>query len=367
MTTRRAVACAVLLACAAAPGCGKKGALLPPLSRTPQKAEAVSVLQRGATLLVSWKNPVKSVDGSVLAGVSETEIWVFEQEKAKAMAGKMTARDFEGKARLAASLKKEGFAALRKDKESDAAGFIYPYSLAGKKPAALRIFFAVRVRDSRSRRSDLSDPVSIDPQVGPGPPTELAAQALEDRIELVWKAPAANFDGSAPAVVSGYNVYRRGADGPDKLVNTGLVPETKYEDRDFIYGAPVRYFVRASATASAPFLESDDSEARELVPEDSFPPAAPAAVVPVTGHGSVSLSWEANHEKDLAGYRVRRREEGGSEDVLLTPGLLLENAFTDPAIEKGKRYRYSMSAVDIRGNESARTEVVVGAPGDGPR
>ena len=119
------------------------------------------------------------------------------------------------------------------------------------------------------------------------------------------------------------------ADGADKLVNTSLVPETKYEDRDFVYGAPVRYFVRASATAAAPFLESDDSEARELVPEDSFPPAAPAAVVPVTGHGSVSLSWEANHEKDLAGYRVRRREEGGTEDVLLTPGLLLENAFTD--------------------------------------
>ena len=57
MTTRRAVACAVLLACAAAPGCGKKGALLPPLSRTPQKAEAVTVVQRGGTLLVELEEP----------------------------------------------------------------------------------------------------------------------------------------------------------------------------------------------------------------------------------------------------------------------------------------------------------------------
>ncbi len=367
MTTRRAVAFAVFLACAAAPGCGKKGALLPPLSRTPQKAEAVTVLQRGATLLVEWKNPVKSVDGSVLAGVLETEIWVLEQDKAKAMAKKMTARDFEGKARLAASLKKDGLAAVRKDKGTDAAGFVYPYPLAGKKSASLRVLFAVRVKDARSRTSDFSDPVAIDPLVGPGPPVELAARVLEDRIELVWKAPAANFDGSAPAVVSGYNVYRKGSDGADKLVNASLVAETRYEDRDLVYGAPVGYFVRASATAIAPFVESDDSEVRELVPKDSFSPAAPSGIVPVTGHGSVSLSWEVNREKDLAGYRVRRREEGGTEDVLLTPGLLLENAFTDSTIEKGKRYCYSMSAVDIRGNESARTEVLVDVPGDGPR
>ncbi|HEX2694688.1 MAG TPA: hypothetical protein VHP61_02965, partial [Acidobacteriota bacterium] len=126
--TRRAVAFAILLACAAAAGCGKKGALLPPLIRTPQKAEAVTVLQRGATLFVEWKNPVKSVDGSPLAGVSEAEVWALEQEKAKAAPEKMTAKDFEGKAHLAASLKKDGLASLRKDKGTDAAGFVYPYS-----------------------------------------------------------------------------------------------------------------------------------------------------------------------------------------------------------------------------------------------
>jgi predicted small lipoprotein YifL len=365
--TRPTAVVAVLLACAAAAGCGKKGALLPPLIRTPQKAEAVTIHQRGATLFVEWKNPVKSVDGSPLTGVSESEIWVLEEEKAKAAPETMTAKDFEGKARLAVSLKKDELAALRKKKGTDEAGFAYPYSLAGKKPAFLKVRFAVRVKDGRSRMSELSAPVAFDPQVGPGPPPELAARVLEDRIELVWKAPAANFDGSTPAVVSGYNVYRKGKDGPDALVNPSLVREPKYEDRDFTFGAPVRYFVRASATETPPYFESDDSDVRELVPEDVFPPAAPAGVVPVAGSAFVSLSWEANREKDLAGYRVRRREEGGTEDVLLTPALLLENAYTDPAIEKGKRYRYSMSSVDIRGNESARTEVVVDAPGEGPR
>jgi predicted small lipoprotein YifL len=249
--TRPTAAIAVLLACAAAAGCGKKGALLPPLIRTPQKAEAMTILQRGATLFVEWKNPVKSVDGSPLAGVSEAEVWVLEEEKAKAVPGPMTAKDFEGKARLAASLKKDGLAAS-----------VYPYSMAGKNPASLKVRFAVRVRDGRSRTSELSDPVAFDPQVGPGPPQELAARVLEDRIELVWKAPAANFDGSTPTVVSGYNIYRRGKDGPDALVNPSLVREPRYEDRDFAFGAPIRYFVRASATETPPYFESDDSEAR---------------------------------------------------------------------------------------------------------
>jgi hypothetical protein len=381
---RPTAAIAVLLTCAAAAGCGKKGALLPPILRTPQKAGAVAVHQRGATLFVEWKNPVKSVDGSLLAGVSEAEVWVLEEEKAKVVPAAppaaplvpapapeaiipMTAVEFEGKARLAVLLNKDGLAALRKEKGTDEAGFAYPYSMAGKIPASLRIRFAVRVRDGRSRMSELSDPVAFDPQVGPGPPQELAARVLEDRIELVWKTPAANFDGSTPALVLGYNVYRRSKDGLDTLINPSLVREPKFEDLDFTFGVPVRYFVRASATETPPYFESDDSEARELIPEDVFPPVAPAVVVPVAGSGFVSLSWEANREKDLAGYRVRRREEGRGEDVLLTPALLLENAYTDPTIEKGKRYRYSMSAVDIKGNESARTEVVVDAPGDKPR
>jgi hypothetical protein len=363
--TKRSAALAALLVCAAASGCGKKGELLPPLVRTPMKPEAATVLQRGATLFVGWKNPVKSVDGMPLSGVSEAEIWALEQDRAEAGKGRTTAGDFEGKARLAAALKGADLTTLRKEKANDEAGFVYPYSLAGKKPASLKISFAVRVRDTRSRTSLFSEPVDFEPRVGPAPPSELAARVLEDKIELVWKAPAANFDGSTPVTVSGYNIYRRAGDGPEKVVNPSLVTAAKFEDPDIVFGIPVRYFVRASATEKPPYFESEDSEVRELVPEDTFPPAPPAGVVTVTGHGSVSLSWEANREKDLAGYRVRRREEGETEDVLLTPALLLENAYTDPTIEKGKRYRYSMSAVDIRGNESARTEAVVEAPGDG--
>ena len=39
-------------------------------------------------------------------------------------------------------------------------------------------------------------------------------------------------------------------------------------------------------------------------PRDVTPPAAPRGLYHVTGDGQVSLSWLANTESDLAGYRV---------------------------------------------------------------
>jgi fibronectin type 3 domain-containing protein len=89
--------------------------------------------------------------------------------------------------------------------------------------------------------------------------------------------------------------------------------------------------------------------------------------VPVTGRGFIALSWEANREKDFAGYKVWRRVEGEAEDKLLTPQLLVENAYTDAAIEKGRRYRYAISSVDRNGNESPRTETVADSLKDAPR
>ena len=356
---RRTAALALAAALCAAPGCGKKGPLLEPLVRTPQKVEALRAVQRGDRILVGWRNPDTSVDGSPLAGVSGAEVWILEQDKDRAAAGRMTAKEFAAKARLAGTLTEDD---LRGE-----AGPVFAYPLTGKAPAGLRLRFSVKVKDSRSRESEFADPVVIEPRVVPGPIRELEARVHEAGVELSWKAPEANADGSVPARVAGYNIYRRDMAGRDKAMNAALVREPRFEDRGVPFGEPVRYLVRASASEAPPYFESADSEVREVVPEDVFPPAPPAGVVPVAGRGFVSLSWQAGRERDLAGYRVRRREEGGAEEVLLSDGLLLENAFTDTTIEKGKRYRYSMTAVDLRGNESARAETVVEVPGDGPR
>jgi hypothetical protein len=386
---------AVLLACSFTVGCGKKGSLLPPLIRTPQKVEAVTLFQRGDKIFVGWKNPVAYVDGATLDAVAEAEIWVLEQPKGATAAVQpatqpatqppaqpatqpatppaippaiqVTADYFEAKAQLAAVIERGALMTYRKKKGSDAAGFSYPYSLADKKIGASKFIFAVRVKDRRSHESAFSPTAEIEPQAGPLPPQGFELRFVEDKIGLAWLAPAANVDMSTPPLVAGYNIYRESKDGPVKLLNSSLVRELKFEDIEFEYGLPLSYFVRSSATETPPYLESDDSEHREIVPRDVFPPAAPTGLVPVTGRGFIALSWEANREKDFAGYKVWRRVDGEAEDKLLTPQLLVENAYTDAAIEKGRRYRYAISSVDRNGNESPKTETVADSFKDAPR
>jgi len=394
---------AVLLACSFTAGCGKKGPLLPPLIRTPQKVETVTLFQRGDKIFVGWKNPVTYVDGATLDAVAAAEIWVLEQPTGKTAAVQpaiqpptqpatqpaiqpptqpaiqpatqpaispsiqVTADYFEAKAQPAAVIERGALMIYRKKKGSDAAGFSYPYSLAGKKIGTSKFIFAVRVKDRRSHESAFSSTAEIEPQAVPLPPQGFEVRFVEDKIGLTWLAPTANVDMSTPPLVAGYNIYRESKDGPANLLNSSLVRELKYEDVEFEYGLPLYYFVRSSATETPPYLESDDSERREIVPKDVFPPAAPAGLVPVTGRGFIALSWEANREKDFAGYKVWRRVEGEAEDKLLTPQLLVENAYTDAAIEKGRRYRYAISSVDRNGNESPRTETVADSLKDAPR
>jgi fibronectin type 3 domain-containing protein len=67
----------------------------------------------------------------------------------------------------------------------------------------------------------------------------------------------------------------------------------------------------------------------------------------------VDLSWAINLETDMAGYRVYRSERGNERGQLLAPDLLPTPAFRDSTVLAGRRYWYTVTAVDRAGNESA--------------
>ena len=67
------------------------------------------------------------------------------------------------------------------------------------------------------------------------------------------------------------------------------------------------------------------------------------------------MIWAPNTDLDLAGYNVYRHEPG-TAPVRLNPELVKTPAYRDTAVVPGKTYAYSVSAVDLRGNESARSE-----------
>ncbi|HYA49526.1 MAG TPA: hypothetical protein VEG35_07475, partial [Burkholderiales bacterium] len=178
-----------------------------------------------------------------------------------------------------------------------------------------------------------------------------------DRIEVRWSPPEANIDGSTPASIGGYTVFRSEGGGQPERLTASPVAGTVFADRRFAFGASYAYTVRAAAAGADPDLESEDSAPVRVVPRDTFPPAPPSGLVVLAGPNAVSLSWATGREDDLAGYRVWRKEAGGADFAPLGLGRLVPgNAFTDATVERGKTYIYAVSACDRAGNESSRTE-----------
>lgn len=92
-----------------------------------------------------------------------------------------------------------------------------------------------------------------------------------------------------------------------------------------------------------------------IQPEDSIPPIAPVDLIgAIDSLGVVTVSWQANTEKDILGYRVFRKNIEKEEPVQLTISPIEINSFKDTVELKslnGKVY-YSVIAVDKRYNQS---------------
>jgi hypothetical protein len=84
-------------------------------------------------------------------------------------------------------------------------------------------------------------------------------------------------------------------------------------------------------------------------------PAVPSGLAATPGTSQVGLSWTANTEADLAGYKVYR------DGSALTALPITATTYTDLALAAGS-YAYQVSAVDTSGNESAASPAVLSGP-----
>jgi len=66
------------------------------------------------------------------------------------------------------------------------------------------------------------------------------------------------------------------------------------------------------------------------------------------------LIWAPDTQSDLAGYNVYRHEPGAPEQKINSE-MVKTPAYRDMNVSPGRTYFYSVSAVDVRGNESAHS------------
>jgi hypothetical protein len=127
----------------------------------------------------------------------------------------------------------------------------------------------------------------------------------------------------------------------------------------YVYWVVVRTVVLTADGKPQAMVDGDDSPPVEVFVHDIFPPERPTGLQAVFSgleqQKFIDLTWTPNSESDLTGYNVYRHEQG-TQPVKINGDLVKTPAFRDTRVESGHRYFYSVTAVDLRGNESAPSE-----------
>ncbi|HKY33776.1 MAG TPA: hypothetical protein VJV23_14695 [Candidatus Polarisedimenticolia bacterium] len=351
---RAALPAAVLaLLLAAAPaGCGKKGAPQPPLRVVPEDVGPLTARQVADRVVLSFRQPASRTDESPLAPETAIEVHLSARDPAP-----RSARELISTSAVAWTLPRERWrdyaqgtrleVGLRLDRIASALELQGPGSLAGK-----RLSFAVSVAETARRRSSPSQVATLTVCAPPGPPSLVAASAVEQGVSVAWEPFR---EGPPPA---GYNVYRIEGEGPmsDRPLNPVPVAAAPFLDDRHPRGVPVRYVVRA-VLAGSERCESSGSPAPAVTWVDRFPPAPVEGLAAVDEQGSIRLFWRPNREPDLAGYRVYR-SEGSGPLMARTGEPVISTSFTDRDVSPGIVYSYAVTALDgaTPPNESAIAE-----------
>jgi hypothetical protein len=381
----------LLLVVAGLSGCGKKGDPQPPLPRGPNAVSDLSVEQEGDDAVLTFTFPDRLLTGAPLTDLEAIEVFrvvhpapslTATRPAGGAAAGPVTggtgAVNLPGAAarREATNerLAEEAFYATARRiarlslpviaESTRGASVVYRDSLwkllheeKGPPPLAYAV---VSVRRN-GERSPLSNIVMIDPAVAPAEPVLYAAIPEEGRICLEWLPPETDVLGR-PVEIGGYMVYRRILPQEEygAPLNSKPVTGTDYVDTTAPYDSRLVYTVRATL-ARNPKVEGIPAEELGLLYRDVYPPPAPTRLDALSEGNLVRLLWAPVDAADLAGYLVFRAE-GDAAPVRLTKDLVTDPFFTDRAISQGRRYRYTVRAVDRAGNQSPPSPGAVAEP-----
>ena len=172
----------------------------------------------------------------------------------------------------------------------------------------------------------------------PAAPAELTPRATETAVVLEWKPPAE----VAPPVR--FNVYR----GDERLqpLNPAPLDAPSFEYAEAQFGKEYCFRVRTVIGAANAAIEGEPSEEKCLTPLDTFPPAAPKQPDAVATPGQINLIWDANTEKDVAGYLVLRADAPDGELRPVTATPIRDASYRDTTVQPGVRYVYAIVAVD---------------------
>ncbi len=177
---------------------------------------------------------------------------------------------------------------------------------------------------------------------GAARPTNIRISTGPQQLILTWNS-------NTEPELTGYQVLRflDPADvDPDATFDTA---QTTFVDSPLVAGQTLSYRVVAVATGG---LESEPSAFVSATVESQL--GAPSSVTATSGIGRITVTWAANTESELTGYRVlrfRAPSEATAEATFET----VQRSYIDSPLVAGEAYVYRVQALGSGGIESERS------------
>ena len=225
--------------------------------------------------------------------------------------------------------------------------------------------YAIEVANPDGRSAGLSNQVKVSLIHTLPPPRDFQARVTSQGVVLSWTSDIP--PESAQKTIHHVTRVLRRREGSQEQTVAGDIPATGEQSlTDSSFEWEKTYEYRASIVTlvdqpNKPSLQVEGSDTPEVkvFADDVFPPAVPSGLQAVfSGPGQkpfIDLVWAPVTDLDLDGYNVYRREEGTAA-VKINTQLVKSPAYRDTDMAAGKRYFYSVSAVDARRNESTRSD-----------
>jgi hypothetical protein len=353
MKPRAAKLLLILLATVVAIGCGSPGVPLPPSLEVARPVSDLHATRKGNRVTLTWSPPTQTTEQRNLKRAQTVEI----------------CRGFAAMKQCGTPVAKIPFPKPAvKTQRSQQETYIdeLPANPAEASQAIANIYYVVNVVNSYQRSAGVSNQAQVPAAQTLAPPENFQAQLTPDGVKLSW-SPIPN-PPNIPSLHFLYRIYRRQA-GTQSDAVAGEVPVARDSSPNFIdhgFEWEKTYDYRATvvtkigeADGSEQQVEGDETPAVSVVAHDIFPPATPTGLQAVfSGPGQkpfIDLVWTPNSEPDLAGYNVYRHE-AGAQPVKINKEVVSSPAYRDADVSAGHEYTYSVSAVDVPGNESSRSE-----------
>lgn len=374
-------ACAAFALTGLLAGCASVGAPVPPSLELPKPPNDLRAVRKGSKVHLFWTIPTRTTDRQTVRRPGPTRI-------CRTLAATMTDCDVVvGNFPPAASVSGMPAPDKNRQQQNSQAEFTdtLPPDLQQQNPTRMATY-TVEALNREARSAGLSNQVQVALAPTLPPPANIKTQVISDGVVLTW-------DCETPRETAGlhyvYRIYRRSADtAADVKLSDETCPANMYEDhsiewqKNYEYKINVVTFVNLmpkvlpcsnkiedngdntttiafSNCVNLAIIEGDDSAPLKVFTNDVFPPGVPSGLQAVfSGPGQapfVDLLWAPDTDADLAGYNVYRREEG-LQPSKINDNLIKAPAYRDANVAPGKTYGYSVTAVDLRGNESAHSD-----------